>query len=448
MTLRCADNGLTFALACLFGFGAGADAVAQDAVPAIETAAAVERDGLLVERETGQPITGTVVARHPDGRLRQRYSLRDGRADGAWMEWHETGTVRLYAEWKAGLGDGVWVYFHPNGEISERARVSNDIWDGVAEGWHENGTKAFETTHDRGVRPAPVRRWNPEGSAVGPWVELRGEPARRSVLSEGWPINTALWDFSLSPDLETLFVATGRPDGSGRQVLIRRWRNGLWSVPEPAPFSDLGASEGTPVVSPDGRHVYFSSNRHSSAEPGNPHRDLYRASAESGWRTVERLTETPAYGEVSLSLSTTGQGVLWTDRRIDGEARMGLFEVQLADHAGLPRVTVIGSLNDLQVGDPSNENSAAIGADGRFMVFANYDVEGAGTDEDLYLSCRTTTGWGPPLSLGSSINTQGTESSPQIIDEDRTLIWRHEALGVQELRLIALPEAARSCGGS
>lgn len=127
---------------------------------------------------------------------------------------------------------------------------------------------------------------------------------------------------------------------------------------------------------------------------------------------------------------------------------MGLFEVQLVEEAGVPGLTVVGSLNDLHVGDPSNENSAALAADGRVLIFANSDVEGAGTDEDLYLSCRTPAGWGPPLSLGSSINTRGTESSPQIIDEGRTLIWRHEAPGIQEMRLIALPQAARSCGGS
>lgn len=433
---------LTLALAA---WGATSSAAAQDQPLVYESAATLERDGRLLDRTTEQPITGTVVARHPDGRLSQRYAVRDGRADGAWLEWYDTGAVRAYLEWKAGLGDGVWVYFHPNGEVSERSEVRDDIWHGPTEGWHANGVKAFEGRFDRGVRPVPSRRWNDAGQAVGPWVELRGGPEARRVLTDGWTSDRPLWDFALSPDLETLFVATGRPDGDGRQVLIRRWRSGAWTAPEPAPFADPAASEGMPAMAPDGRHVYFSSDRHKVDEPDNPNRELYRASAASGWRTVERVTTTPAYGEVSLSFNAAGDGVLWTGRRPDGEARMGLYEIAMSPE-NPPTLSIVRSLNDLHVGDPSNENSAAISPDGRFIVFANYDVEGPGQDEDLYLACRLPGGWGAPQSLGSSVNTSGTESSPQIIDDGRSLVWRHESSTLSELRVIALGEATRACG--
>lgn len=430
------------AAAVLAGLLFAQTGTAQDAPRVLETAALVERGGLVLEGATEQPFTGTVIARHPDGRLRQRYAVLDGRADGAWMEWHETGGVRLYAEWKQGLGDGVWVYFHPNGEISERAQVRDDIWDGVAEGWHENGSKAFESRFDRGVRPDPVRRWTPAGEAFGPWVDLRGGPEVQQVLTEGWPDDQALWDFSVSPDFETLFVATGEPDGAGRQILIRRWRNTAWLPPEAAPFSDPSASEGTPSFSPDGRHLYFSSNRHHTSEPGNPNRELYRASAASGWRIVERVTFTPAYGEVSLSFNGDGRGVLWTGQRIDGEPRSGLYEVRLDPGNGVPSVSIVRSLNDLHSGDRSGESSAAIAPDGRFIVFANYDISGLDTDEDLYVSCRSREGWSRPVSLGPRVNTAGIESSPQIINGSRTLLWRHDNAGVQELRVIELSQDA------
>jgi len=408
----------------------------------INLAETVEVDGMLLHSETRLPVTGTVMARHPNGRLQQRRSVVNGQADGAWFEWFEDGTVRLYAEWRAGKGHGAWVYFHPNGEVRSREQALDDIWDGVSEGWHANGTKAFEGRFQAGIRLTAARRWDRDGVAVGPWVELAGGSSPRAVLDEGWPEDVAQWDFSFSPDLETLFVATGNANGSARRILIRRWRNGTWMAPEPAPFAQLDAAEGTPVMSPDGRHVYFSSDRHSRAEPDNPRRDLYRASASSGWMRVDRVTNTPAYGEVSLSLSIDGTGVMWTDRRTDGTATMGLYEVRL-DEMGTrePAVSVLADLNDLHLNDQGNENSALIASDGSFVIFANYDVGGAGTDEDLFVTRRESGGWSAPRPLQGGVNTAGTESNPQLIENGRTLAWRYDGPEGAGFRVISLAQA-------
>ncbi len=414
------------------------------ASPPIDQRDTAEIEGVVVRRGTTVPLTGTVISRHPNGRLQMRRSVVEGRADGVWMEWFETGGVKFYAEWRMGKGHGSWVYFYPNGELQERAEARDDIWNGVAEGWHDNGVKAFESTFTDGVRLTPVRRWDKDGVAVGPWTSLTGAAEPRAVLDVGWPESTPLWDFSFTPDLETLFVATGQADGAGRRILIRRWRNGAWTVPEPAPFARVGAAEGTPVMSPDGRHIYFSSDRHRVAEPGNPYRDLYRASAASGWTAVERVTSTPAYGEIALSLSKGGTGVMWTDRRTDGATRMGLYQVRFDEAAvgGMTSVTVTGDLNDLHPNDPSNENSAAIAPDGRFVIFANYNVTGQDTGEDLFVTFKDGARWSRPVALGQGVNTVATESSPQLLD-DATLAWRYEGPDGSGIRVIALSAALK-----
>ena len=429
----------------LAAFTMPCSSVAQQAPQVLDLADTVSRDGVLVVRSTGLPVNGTLVARHPNGRLKQRYSVIEGLPDGAWLEWSDQGVVTLYAEWRRGLGDGIWVYFHPNGEVRERAEVQGDIWNGVAEGWHDNGVKAFESQFNLGVRPLPVRRWNRDGLPVGPWVSLVGTVEKRSFVALKWPSNRSLWDFSFSLDLESVFVATGEADGSGRQIFLSRWRDGAWSPPEPAPFADPGASEGTPSVSPDGRHVYFSSDRHKRTEPENRKRDLYRASAMSGWRNVERVTETPEYGEISLSFNQARDGVMWTDHRVGDATRMGLYQVRIAKDAARPSIRIVRGLNDLHRGDAANENSAAISPDGRAIVFANFDVDRVGTDEDLYVACRTNSGWASPTSLGAVVNSAGTESSPQFIGDGNTLAWRYEGSEGQGIRFTAFSAAMAGC---
>lgn len=98
----------------------------------------------------GEPFTGTIIDRHPNGQLRLRRGSLNGKAHGVWIEWHENGQVRFYGEWNSGLGDGPFLYFWENGEIRERATAVKDIWEGVSEGWTELGEKRHETLHLNG----------------------------------------------------------------------------------------------------------------------------------------------------------------------------------------------------------------------------------------------------------------------------------------------------------
>ncbi len=366
------------------------------------------------------------VERHPNGQLSKRVYRLAGQPNGLWQEWDSTGRLRLTADWKNGRGEGVWMYFHPNGIVSERSWVTNDVWHGPSEGWHANGQKAFEGMWLRGAKDGPFRYWDDTGTPRGPGaLLLHGADRPTPALTEGWPSDFNVWDISVSRDLETLFVGTGGDDGTHRRIMIRRWRQGAWQPVEPAPFADTSAAEGTPVVSPDGEWVYFSSARHATREPGNPHRDLYRASRASGWKTVERVTNTPLYGEITLTLARDGRGVLWTDRRRDGSAKMGLYEVRMSQRAPAkpPRLAVVADLTTLHRGDTSGEANPVIAPDGSFLLFANYDVDGQRTLEDMFISTRTRFGWSLPKRLANGGNSAQNDTPSQLLADGKTLLF-------------------------
>jgi OmpA-OmpF porin, OOP family len=98
-------------------------------------------------------------------------------------------------------------------------------------------------------------------------------------------------------------------------------------------------------------------------------------------------------------------------------------------------------LNNLHRGDPGNENYAIIAPDARFIIFANFDIEGRGTDEDLFVSWRQGNTWSAPRALSGGVNTPGTESSPQIINNGQTLAWRFADAEGSGVRMISLSSA-------
>ena len=370
---------------------------------------------------------------HPDGQVKLRRVERDGKAHGTWQEWFEDGTPRYIGQWRDGLGEGVWTYFHPNGQIRYQAWVTRDIWHGPTEGWHPDGRKAFSGIMANGSKLQPFAYWNESGERAGPVPTPAGDQRLR-LFGNDWPAGLNRWDFTFTPDLETLFFATGNDDGTDRRIMWRQWRDGIWSQPEPAPFAETGAAEGTPMVSPDGAYLYFSSDRQSAAEPDNPLRELYRVSRASGWKDVERVTQTPLYGEITLSLACDGRGALWTDRRLDGEERMGLYDVMMDGG----RIDIVASLNDLHTADRSNENFTTITPDGEAIVFANWGIGGRDSDEDLYLARRTGSGWSAPESLGPLVNTDAGETSPYLTLDGTRLVFLSGAGAERGYTVVAL----------
>ena len=359
---------------------------------------------------------------HENGQIAKRAFRRDGEIQGLYQEWNPDGSLRLVAEWRDGKGEGVWMYFNPSGFVSERSYATRDRWHGLSEGWHADGTKAFEGRFDMGFRDGPFRYWDEAGNLIGPGAQLLPtEASPRPVMEGFWPEGFNPWDVTFSTDLQTVFVGTGDNEGNNRRILMRTWTREGWSEPEPAPFGDLTAAEGTPVMSHDGAYLYFSSDRHAKAEPDNNRRDLYRVSRQSGWTDVERVTNTPAYGEVSLTTAQGNLGVLWTDRRLDGEARIGLYEVSLDDDvAGL---AIVRPLDDLHPNDSSGEAYPALSPDGSMLLFSNFDLAGQGTAEDLYLSMRVNGEWSPPTFLPAPFSSNGNDSAVQFIDAGKVIIF-------------------------
>ena len=238
------------------------------------------------------------------------------------------------------------------------------------------------------------------------------------------------WDIAFTPDGRTLFYSTDAP----RQIMTQRWLGDTWSEPVPA-LKMNGRIHGGVSVSPDGRFLYF------SAEEQSGKRDLYRQNLTMPGAIPQRLTETPLYGEISVSLVANGHGFMWTDTKRDGSAGIGFYAVRIEGDT----LAITADWSDLQTGDTSGENAPYMDPNGRFILFSNYDIA-PGTAEDIFLSELRGGVPLPPVSLGSMVNTAATEGSPYITPDGQFLIFASDRGGnpgeAADYQLYVQPTAA------
>jgi hypothetical protein len=194
-------------------------------------------------------------------------------------------------------------------------------------------------------------------------LQLDGEPAAvgpGTVSSEFTEIRAAE-----SPDGKLLlWGSTNRPGGPGGwNIWLSRRETGGWSAPEPVPFNS-DANDFDPAFAPDGRWVYFFSNR-----PGGlGGDDIYRvALAGERFGSVERLgSEVNSAGnEWAPTLSPDGAVLLFATDGRGGKGRHDLF-VARANGAGWAAATPLpGAINT-----SADEFDATFLADGTSVVFA------------------------------------------------------------------------------
>jgi Tol biopolymer transport system component len=279
--------------------------------------------------------------------------------------------------------------------------------------------------HDRAASRMELERmkaWN-NGLAniwrvsLAPWLEKKlvmtipetrlNLPPR--VVGAG-VISTPAEEFkaTVSPDGQTLsYVVT---DHLFRHTtIVQAERAGTqWSTPEVASFSGTWR-DGDPSFAPDGKTLLFISNRPLPGDPdGTVRRDfniwLVHRQTDGTWGDPVALERNINTDTSEFAPSVTAAGTLYFSR---GEY---IFR---AEKRGSDFVTPVAL--PMKGGDP------AISPDERFIVF---DADGlVPGDADLFVSCRTQTGWAAPSRLADPVNSPYEEGDPSISADGHTLYF-------------------------
>jgi len=122
-----------------------------------------KRDGVFYTKDTNEPYSGQVFSLYDDGKKKEEGTIKDGRKDGEWTEWHYNGQKKLEGTYKDGKEDGVWTWWYENGQKRKEGILKNWRSDGLTTAWYENGQKWYEVTFKDGKRDGLSTTWYENG---------------------------------------------------------------------------------------------------------------------------------------------------------------------------------------------------------------------------------------------------------------------------------------------
>ena len=142
-------------------------------------------DGRLAAAESGEAFSGTMVSHYPDGTLRSRSEVVEGRLHGVSEGWYPNGMIETREHFRDGVSHGVRKRWHPNGQLASRAEIREGKLHGTFRRWHEHGQPSQVIHMREGVAHGLSLGYFPSGYLQAR-VELdNGDVVRQEYWEDG-----------------------------------------------------------------------------------------------------------------------------------------------------------------------------------------------------------------------------------------------------------------------
>ncbi len=231
-------------------------------------------------------------------------------------------------------------------------------------------------------------------------------------------ISTDDFEFAitLGPEMHELYF-TRRAPGESNKIYGMQLRDGEWSSPSLAPFSN-STMDFEPHISPTGKKLYFGSLRALDEEPGL-HQWFLEKDNET-WTEPQALEITSVSGGPLMYVSSTLNEKLYFTVINIGDPS-GLF-YSAKEHGGgygtsLRLEEAVNQTDSIEVAHPF------IAPDESYLIYDFEGPRGYGNC-DLYISFRQADGtWSEAVNLGAAINTEDCEMCSSVSPDGRFLFY-------------------------
>jgi len=239
------------------------------------------------------------------------------------------------------------------------------------------------------------------------------------LIGEG-TVSTDQDEFGAMPDKDwsTLYFNRSVPAHYHYVMYVSHFQSGTWSMPETLPFSGE-YRDSDPVLSADGRTLYFVSDR--PAEGLEPNR-FHAWSADrtaTGWTNPH-----PLRGPVNekgntefVSFAANGNLYFTSDR---SGSSFDVYRCRLVNGQYQPAESLGPDVND---GRYTIE--AFVAPDESFVLLGSFARDSLG-NADLYVAYNVNGVWSKPVNFGPSINTRARDYSPRISPDGKYLLFSSE----------------------
>ncbi|NII73296.1 hypothetical protein FHW84_001865 [Dyella sp. SG562] len=225
---------------------------------------------------------------------------------------------------------------------------------------------------------------------------------------------------ALSPDGQTLLFLRSDFAEKDDTILLAHRQGNSWSAPEVAPFSGQW-HDSEPAFAPDGKRVYFVSNRppHAgeapvTAEMGGQHfagTNLWYVERQSNGRWGEPVHVDGAHNDGAMLYNPTvaaNGDIYFSAHRPDSGKFYQVYVIHAAGQG-------YSAPERVDLGDSEhNRMDPCIDPKGRFLLYAGNEGDSLGS-ADIYIAFRQADGrWGKPEHLGGDVNTAALENAPTL----------------------------------
>jgi hypothetical protein len=239
------------------------------------------------------------------------------------------------------------------------------------------------------------------------------------MIGEG-TISTSQDEFGAMPDKDwtTIYFDRSIPAHYHYVMYVAYNRDGKWSTPEVLPFSGE-YRDSDPVVSTDGKTLYFASDRPAPGLESNRFHAWAVDRTSDGWKNL-RVLSGPVNEKGNtefISIAESGNLYFTSDRN---GTSFDVYCSRLADGKYQSAENLGTAIND---GRYTIE--AFVAPDESYILLGSFALDSLG-NADLYISYNRQGKWSKPINLGPPINTRARDYSPRISPDGKYLVFSSE----------------------
>lgn len=271
----------------------------------------------------------------------------------------------------------------------------------------------------------PVLTMAGEGFPGGPYLGQEPPQARAKVFAPGL-IGEDEWvgtsGFLAEGEVFVYSAMKGDTDWRFKQTYVMYLRNGEWTKPEIAPFSEHVPYNFT--VGPGGKTIYFTSLKSPDKTTSQllEQSNIWAVSyTVEGWtepvmlgpsiNTIDHYENYPAVAKdgtvyyMSRREDTLGKTDIYRSRNVDGR-------YAAAENVGAP------------INSAESDQDPFVAPDGSYLIVCLTGRDDSVGKYDLYVSFADEDGsWSAPVSLGMGVNTPGSEFRPYVSRDGKYLFF-------------------------
>ena len=225
---------------------------------------------------------------------------------------------------------------------------------------------------------------------------------------------------------------TRRQGNEKQKIYFSNFENNKWTEPQIASFST--DRDETPFITPNGKTLYFGSQRPISnrQNKGNFDMNIWKTDWKNGkWSEPTPLNEIINQVQIEKeewpssnqsSIFTNDGSNFYFATMVRGTKTIEMFQTKQIKGVFTQPIKIDNLFKD----DKYWKSTPIISPDGKYLIFNAYGTPNGKGGEDIYVSQKTENGWSSAKNIGELINTKNEEAGARFSQDGKYFFFTRE----------------------